>query len=258
MALTVNRVGDWQKVAGGLRKSSVHVAFDSSYPTAGESFTPADVGLRVIDMILIEPTNGFYFEYDYGRQTIRVYKSQSSGVIHVDMSNMGNRGTGEDELIVYNMPTNVLSTGNMLVRATAWGTTRSNANTKILRGYFGSASTGMGYIHSHGVSWRAVMEVVRTGAATEDSCLKIEGASTAGTVSTASIAITTSTLTEDTTSILQIKLTGTATTTDDIVQQGLMVEALAPNLSGGGWGIEVPNTTDLSSLNDVRVVVWGY
>ena len=63
MALTVTRSGDWHSVYGHWRKSHVQIAFDSSYLAGGEPLVPADFGLRVIDMILIEPKNALVKQY---------------------------------------------------------------------------------------------------------------------------------------------------------------------------------------------------
>ena len=79
MALTITRSGDWHGVAGNLRYAYVRVAFDSSYPTGGESFVPSDVGMREFVDVKIHPTSGFVFEYDYTNEKILVY---TQGVAH--------------------------------------------------------------------------------------------------------------------------------------------------------------------------------
>lgn len=72
MALTVavtRRVvaGDQNIVAGTI-------AFDSSYPTGGESFVPADIGLRVFDLVLFgNGVAGLTYVYDYTAQKIKVF-----------------------------------------------------------------------------------------------------------------------------------------------------------------------------------------
>lgn len=79
MALTVTKTGDWQITAGNVRMSRVAIAFDASYPTGGESLTAADLGLRVIDFISIQPQSGFVFEYDYTNNKVLAY---SQGAAH--------------------------------------------------------------------------------------------------------------------------------------------------------------------------------
>lgn len=64
MAATVTAVGTPQ-VAGGWQVRIYDVAFDSSYPTGGESVTPAMLGLNTIDFLIAEPAGGYTFEYDH-------------------------------------------------------------------------------------------------------------------------------------------------------------------------------------------------
>ena len=73
MALTVTKSGDWSGMMGNLRYAKVTVAFDSSYPTGGESLTAADLGLKTIDFINIESKSGVTFEYDYTNNKILAY-----------------------------------------------------------------------------------------------------------------------------------------------------------------------------------------
>jgi len=259
MALTVTRSGDYQNVMGNLRKTYVTVAFDSFYPVGGESLTPADFGLRVIDMILVEPKNGYQFEYDYTNSLIKVFSAQGGGFIYVDTSNIANVGTGEDSLISTTLAANALSQNGMGIRVTAWGTTANSAASKVVRGYYGDSSTGNAYLATGGAgSWKSVMEVVRTGTATQDSNIVIYGGSTASAgANTAAVSVTTSTLTETSATSKTIRFTGTSTSDNDIVQSGLMIERIAAHAGAGAVGIEVANGTDLSSLTSVRVIAWG-
>jgi len=72
MALTVaitRRItaGDQHIVTGTI-------AFDSSYPTGGESFAASDLGLRTIDLMLFQSgTKGLAFEYDYTNSKVLAY-----------------------------------------------------------------------------------------------------------------------------------------------------------------------------------------
>lgn len=72
MALTVavtRRV-----VAGHQNIVTGTLAFDSSYPTGGESLTAANLGLRTIDLMLIQPSAvGFLYSYDYTNSKVQVY-----------------------------------------------------------------------------------------------------------------------------------------------------------------------------------------
>jgi hypothetical protein len=70
MALTVTT--NWDRYGAELLRI-IHVDFDSSYPTGGESFTPADAGFPVIYALIAEPKSGYIFEYDYTNEKIKAY-----------------------------------------------------------------------------------------------------------------------------------------------------------------------------------------
>lgn len=58
---------------GNKRVETGTIAFDSSYPTGGESLTPNMVGLGTIESIRVDPKSGFTFEYDYSGQKLLVF-----------------------------------------------------------------------------------------------------------------------------------------------------------------------------------------
>lgn len=78
MALTVavtRRV-----TAGNQHIVTGTIAFDSSYPAGGEAFAAADLGLRTVDLMLIQSGSaGFVYEYDYTNSKVKVY---TQGVAH--------------------------------------------------------------------------------------------------------------------------------------------------------------------------------
>lgn len=69
LGITVND----RSVYGNKKIVIASLAFDSSYPTNGESFTPADVSLDTISFISFEQRAGYLFEYDYTNKKIKVY-----------------------------------------------------------------------------------------------------------------------------------------------------------------------------------------
>lgn len=73
MGLTVTKSGDWSGYMGNLRWARCTIAFDSSYPTGGESFTPADLGMKTFDVVQIQQASGLVFEYDYTNKKILAY-----------------------------------------------------------------------------------------------------------------------------------------------------------------------------------------
>lgn len=69
MAATVSEVS-LPQVWGGVQVRIYEVAFDSSYPTGGESLTPAMFGLNTIDFLLAEPAGGYTFEFDHANSKL--------------------------------------------------------------------------------------------------------------------------------------------------------------------------------------------
>jgi hypothetical protein len=57
---------------GNRRVHQFDVAFDSSYPEGGETLDMGQVRLREINIIIISPTSGYLFEYDYTDDKIKV------------------------------------------------------------------------------------------------------------------------------------------------------------------------------------------
>jgi len=60
-------------VFGTKRVAFCDVAFDSSYPTGGESLTPSDVGLSAATHVQILGKNGYTFEYDYTNEKVKAF-----------------------------------------------------------------------------------------------------------------------------------------------------------------------------------------
>lgn len=59
---------------GNKRGAVATLAFDSSYPTGGESLTPADLGLTTkIDYLSAEPIAGFKFQYDRANSKLKAF-----------------------------------------------------------------------------------------------------------------------------------------------------------------------------------------
>ncbi len=61
-------------VFGDKRTSKFDVAFDSSYPTGGESLSLSLIGLMEVDIVLISQKSGYVMEYDYTNSKILVYR----------------------------------------------------------------------------------------------------------------------------------------------------------------------------------------
>ena len=70
LAITVNKRG----VVGDLRYADLSIAWDSSYPTGGESFTPADAGMDTFHVVTAHQKSGYTFEMDYTNNKILAYR----------------------------------------------------------------------------------------------------------------------------------------------------------------------------------------
>jgi hypothetical protein len=64
-------------ILGNKRMSVFEIAFDSSYPTGGESLVPRNIGLSEIDILLAEDASGYNFEYDHTNKKILAYTAGS-------------------------------------------------------------------------------------------------------------------------------------------------------------------------------------
>ena len=71
MSLTItNKTYDtW----GRHRTYMFDMAFDSSYPSGGESLTPSDIGLEVIEQVSIPNANGYALQYDIATEKFKVF-----------------------------------------------------------------------------------------------------------------------------------------------------------------------------------------
>ena len=66
------------------------VAFDSSYPTGGESFDNDDVALAKIDFVILEPNSGYVFEYDYTNEKIIAYYGDNDNTVDAALTQVAN------------------------------------------------------------------------------------------------------------------------------------------------------------------------
>lgn len=155
-----------------------------------------------------------------------------SGVLNVNVTAVGNVGAGEDNLMSYALPANVLSANGKLIRITAMGDFLTSANTKRLRIKFGATTiydSTAKYNDSTNRTWCAQFYVVRTGASAELAWGQVTIYDDANdTISAASDVMTgePSTPAGDTTTALTIQFTGEATADNEVVQRFLMVEVL--------------------------------
>lgn len=253
MALTITRSGDWQHLAGNRRVANITVAFDSSYPTGGESLIASDVGMRVIERVEAQANNGYTFEYDYTNSLLKAYRDTSQGILFTSSTVTGNVGTGLDTLEVYTMPASTITATNEGVEILAWGRTAANGALKMPVLYFGTAAVvSPTTLAANAGRWVLKGTVLRTGAAAQEAWGEavIYGA-------TNTIVASSSSLVQDFTGPIAVHVRGESTSNDDIQQYGMLVKKIVP-VGTGATGFEVQPSADLSGLTNVRVRVTGY
>lgn len=142
-------------------------------------------------------------------------------VIPVNLTPVGNVGSGEDDLMTYPLPANSLSAGRGL-RIKAWGTTANNGNSKQVKLFFGSLAilTTALTVSQAGV-WEIEAEVYSTGTDAQRYIARLlqGGATTL-------IDAEQGTHTQDDGATITIKCTGEATSNNDIQQNGFVIESL--------------------------------
>lgn len=145
------------------------------------------------------------------------------GVLSEGHSATGNVGTGEDDLLTYGVPANTLSANGMSLWFEASGTSAANANAKTLRVRFGTSGTSLIAQFTvtgggSGSNWVVRGRIIRTGAATQKGYASIVGSNITNTSDLATGLD--QTLTSGTVSL---RITGEATSNNDIVCQSLIV-----------------------------------
>lgn len=78
MGLTVTLTGDWMESQGNRRAVEATIAFDSSYPTGGESLTAANLGLGVVTHVDVQSKGGYVFAYDYTNSKVLAYVEEDT------------------------------------------------------------------------------------------------------------------------------------------------------------------------------------
>ena len=162
--------------------------------------------------------------YGFGLTTTSVAQGSNTHPLttNADITAVGNVGAGEDDLMTYSLPASFLSTNGDSMYFEAAGTVANNANAKRIRVKFGATTildTGAaGIAVATAYDWVVRGRVVRTGAATQD----IYCSFVAGTTLNFSDFTT---ATETLSGAVTFKLTGEATSNNDIVQE-LMINGV--------------------------------
>ena len=196
---------------------------DSTYPTLAAPITvKIDNGggtLAVID----KPLGTLEVEFD----TVGTRYAIVSGfglrgeqrVINRNTTAVGNVGVGEDDLITYSVPGNVLLADGDSITFEASGTFAANANNKRLKVKFGTdALFDTTSIAINGADWTVHGRIIRTGAATQRAYVTF-----ASDDATLNVSADASAPTQTLSSANTLKCTGEATANDDVKQETLIV-----------------------------------
>ena len=113
-----------------------------------------------------------------------------------------------------------------VVRVTAWGITAATGSTKQIKAYFGATSVDLfPAVVLDGTVWEAEFRIIRTGATAQIIKCWFDSYDTSSGANQTYQAVEV-TPAETLSCAVTIKLTGATTTTDDIVQKGMIVELL--------------------------------
>jgi hypothetical protein len=147
-------------------------------------------------------------------------EAKVGGILFASTTAVGNVGSGEDNLITYTVPANTLATNGDSLWFEASGTVAANVNVKTLRVRFGTSGTSLildGDI-SHGAvagSWNLSGRIIRTGAATQMGYGSINSFNDFDDTVTG--------LDQTLSGTVSLRITGEATSNDDIVCQSLVI-----------------------------------
>ena len=140
------------------------------------------------------------------------------GVLETQSTSNGNIGTGEDVLMTYTLANGALGTAEDRVELTGFGTLAANGQNKRIRIYFGSTVIfDTGTVTHNALDWSFSGVVIRTGAATQiASCNFIWENTGADTDFTSPL--------ETLSGSVVIKVTGEASSDNDIVQKAFLID----------------------------------
>lgn len=130
--------------------------------------------------------------------------------------------TAETTMATLSLPPVTLGNPGEVIKFRAWGTGVNNANTKTLKVYFGASTLTFTIPASIAAKWCVDVHIVHVSASVQQmiGTMVTTNASTSNDCQTAAP-------TEDATTALTVKVTGTATTTGDITMTGLIIEKIA-------------------------------
>jgi len=214
-------VGGWMRTSTGAVGNPAHSC--RSDTNTGLYFPASDVMGSVAGWVEQNrvDTGGTRIRWGTASSTF----ARVSGTLTASTTAVGNVGTGEDNLITYTVPGNLLTVNLDRIKFTSAGTFAANINNKRIRVYFGTTvlldTTALAL---NGGDWAIDWEVIRTGAATQKAWCRF---SSSNTLLTSLVDYTAPTMTLS--SNQTFKLTGEATSNNDISQELLTIDYCPSN-----------------------------
>jgi hypothetical protein len=173
----------------------------------------------VLDEFGFFTTSWFTFFQSVYKAIRSPFKVKLSGIINVNSTPASNTSTGETDLITYLLAADTLVNNQDVLEIDAWGTYAANANNKTVKLVFGSQTIlTTGAVAANDGTWKISARIIRNSATTQE----IE----ADTISSNSGVVDSATRTagtQDLTTALTIKCTGTGGATSDITQYAMIV-----------------------------------
>jgi hypothetical protein len=149
-----------------------------------------------------------------------VTTAEPGASLYTNVSEVGNIGGGEDNLMGYTLVANVLGTNGDYVEIEGYGKFAANGNNKRVRLYFGGTLIfDTTAIAANSGSWWIKAKVMREASADQKAIASI--------IATSALLPPTSTFTDtsiSTTSTIAIQFTGEATADNDIQQEGMAIK----------------------------------
>jgi hypothetical protein len=145
---------------------------------------------------------------------------EGTGKANANVTAVGNVDTGEDNLITYTLPALALLKVGSAIKIKAWGTAANNGNAKTVKLYFGVVVLTYALTAGAARVWCIEATIVKNGASTQDAFARLT--ETPGNVIDQEITAPN----QVDTAAITIKCTGEGVATNDIVQEGLLVEVM--------------------------------
>lgn len=208
-------------------QANTKLIFDSTSTALGDSYMTYDSGTGE-NQLYNDGTLAMSWDSDETRTEVKhaVKAGTSStfakvgGTIQTNTTGVGNVLTGEDDLITYTVPANILATNGDTLSWSMGGTFAGNVNTKRIKIKYGATTLlDTTALIFNGADWSANGSIIRTGAATQKAITNFSSGSTVLNSTTDYTAPA-----ETLSGTVVFKATGEATLTDDVREELFMMD----------------------------------